>query len=313
MKDLLLNYLICPSCMPNEMELDAHVLEKTGDDIWSGSLECKMCHARYPIEDGIAVVLSGASGKVPDARNPYEGDKFISSYLWSHYADLWNDDEANTAYGQWAGLLGHGSGLALDAGCAVGRFAFEMSGLCEFVVGVDLSMPFIRLARRLMIERRLDVVLPEEGVITRSKTIHLPEAWNSDKVEFIVADIQSLPFHSRTFSMLSSLNLVDKVPFPLIHLKEVNRVAKETQAQFLFSDPFSWSAEVSEQKEWLGGTAEGPFRGQGLKNVESLLTGKVERFSPVWSITEAGNIWWKIRNHANHFELIRSCYVKAKR
>jgi len=32
-----------------------------------------------------------------------------------------------------------------------------------------------------------------------------------------------------------------------------------------------------------------------------------------WQIDGTGSVWWKIRNHKNHFEMIRSWYVKATR
>jgi hypothetical protein len=45
--------------------------------------------------------------------------------------------------------------------------------------------------------------------------------------------------------VLFSLNMVDKLPKPLVHLAEINRLAQISGAQFLFSDPFSWSKEVA--------------------------------------------------------------------
>jgi SAM-dependent methyltransferase len=141
----------------------------------------------------------------------------------------------------------------------------------------------------------------------------LPETWNSEGVEFIVGDILRLPFPSRLFNTVASLNLLDKVPFPLKHLKEMNRVAKEHGAQFLFSDPFSWTSDIAKEKDWLGGTLKGPYAGRGINNVLSLLRGKDGEISPRWNVEKEGDIWWKIRNHRNHFELIRSCFIKAIR
>ena len=132
-------------------------------------------------------------------------------------------------------------------------------------------------------------------------------------MEFLVADAQKLPFKSGSFSSLASLNLVDKLPNPLYHLREMNRVAVANEAQFLFSDPFSWSEEVTEPGHWLGGTQEGPYSGNGLENVSEILRGRKNGLQPRWSIEKLGHIWWKIRTHQNHFELIRSCYVKAAR
>jgi SAM-dependent methyltransferase len=132
-------------------------------------------------------------------------------------------------------------------------------------------------------------------------------------VEFIVGDALALPFRSKVFSAVASLNLIDKVPLPLNHLKETNRVSKEKGAQFLFSDPFSWSSDVAEEENWLGGKDHGPHSGRGMDNILLLLTGKKGDLKPTWDITSKGHIWWRIRNHRNHFELIRSCSIKAKR
>jgi hypothetical protein len=109
------------------------------------------------------------------------------------------------------------------------------------------------------------------------------------------------------------LNLIDKVPRPILHLEEMNRVARKEGAQFLLSDPFSWSEEAASEAEWLGGKTSGPYAGKGIDNVMALLNGNLNRLPPGWDITSHGHVWWKIRTHANHFEQIRSCYVKAGR
>jgi SAM-dependent methyltransferase len=203
--------------------------------------------------------------------------------------------------------------VALDIGAAVGRFTFEMSRSSELVIGIDRSVAFIRTARELLVRRRKEVALRQEGLLTRPVTIDLPVAWDSRKVEFIVGDALALPFRSGTFAALASLNVLDKVPRPLRHLQEMNRVARPDKAQLLCSDPFSWSEEVARQEDWLGGTAEGPLAGYGLDNLAALLQEGREQLGPPWQVSERGHVWWKIRTHANHFELIRSCYLKAGR
>ena len=313
MKRLLLDILICPVCLPQENILTCHPMDKDDEDILSGSLQCGMCGTVFPIQEGIAFLLPGASSSNHELRSKYEESSFLSSYLWSHYGDLLGDVEANTSYAEWAELLGYNPGFSLDAGCAAGRFTFEMSNKSDFAVGIDISRSFVRKARELMINRKLQVRLREEGVIEREQTISLPHSWKGDKVEFIVGDVQSLPFRACCFPNLASLNVVDKVPFPLAHLKEMNRVARKCEAQFLFSDPFSWSSEVAREEDWLGGTSKGTYPGRGIDNVSSLLTGERCELMPAWKVDRKGHIWWKIRNHQNNFELIRSCYVKASR
>ena len=313
MKSLLINILVCPACLPRENRLSCRVIKKRGDDILSGFLQCGSCNARYAIEDGIAVLLPGPYSTDHNISSRYERLSLVSSYLWSHYADLFDDIDAGAAYRQWAELMEYNAGFSLDAGCAVGRFTFEMTEKSDFVIGIDYSHAFIRKARRLMIERQLKFSIPEEGSLTEDNTITLPEKWKMDRVEFIVADAQHPPFRADFFSSLASLNLIDKVPFPLMHLKEINRVAKKRKAQFLFSDPFSWSSDIAMKKDWLGGTSDGEYGGKGIDNISALLTGKKGGLLPPWKIGKEGHIWWKIRNHKNHFELIRSCFIKATR
>lgn len=312
MRSWLLDLLICPRCLPGEHPLTVADAERQDNDIVSGSLNCGHCGARFPIEDGVAL-LEPAGAVVPASPNKYETDELVASYLWSQYGDLLADEQASPAYQTWSGLMTPAHGIALDAGGAVGRFTFEMGLHCERAIGIDTSRAFIRTARRLMREGCLTVPLKEEGLLRREAVIRLPDAWRNDRTEFIVADALALPLRSETVALFASLNLVDKVPAPLQHLQEMNRVCRDRDAQFLLSDPFSWSSEVAPPEAWLGGTASGRFAGQGLENIAALLTDRQGELLPAWRVERHGSVWWKIRTHRNHYELIRSCYLKACR
>ncbi len=312
MKKALLDILVCPNCLPEELELTTDVQEERDNDILEGRLVCNHCEMVFPIKDGVAFLDPGAP--VREAKvNRYEMTPVVSSYLWSHYGDLMHDTESSDAYSRWAGLMDPLEGYCLDIGGAVGRFAFEMSLKSDFVIGIDNSTAFIQTARELMRFRRMEVSLALEGLLTRELTLELPEEWDMKKVEFIAGDALALPFKKGVFSSLASLNLVDKVPSPLKHLQEMNRVAQPQRAAFLFSDPFSWSEEAARQQEWLGGKPSGRFSGRGLDNMLSLLSGGGGFLRPPWTVKDQGHVWWKIRTHVNHFELIRSCFIKAER
>ncbi len=313
MKELLVDFLICPSCLPMEEKLRSTISEKDGEDILSGSLYCSQCNNNYPIQDGIAILLPVSYEVDPWVPSKYENSLLVSSYLWAHYADIFKDIDATVAYKEWAALLRDDPGISLDAGCSVGRFTFEMSKKSDFAVGIDNSRAFIKTARQLMINRQLSFSIPEEGLLREERLIKLPETWDSSKVEFVVGDAQRLSFRMNSFSSVSSLNLIDKIPSPLAHLREMNRVADESNTQFLISDPFSWSSDVAKEEAWLGGVTEGVNAGKGIDNIRSLLATGGEGFLPEWKIEKQDHIWWKIRNHKNHFELIRSCYIKAIR
>ncbi len=312
MKEELLDILICPSCLPGEHKLKTEVREKKSSDILKGRLFCKNCGRVYPILEGTAFLEPGHNSAVR-ANGKYGKPSTISSYLWSHYGDLLHDPEATNAYREWARLIKPNAGLCLDIGSAVGRFSLEMTRKASFVIGVDSSSSFIQIARKLMVAGQVKVTLAEEGLLTCEETIQLPKQWDTSKVEFIVADCQALPFRAGIFSAQASLNLIDKISKPMIHLKEVNRLAKQEEAQFLLSDPFSWSTDAANEKDWLGGKEKGPYSGRGMDNIMDLLRGQGEHIFPQWNIHELGHVWWKIRNHCNHYELIRSCFVKATR
>jgi uncharacterized protein YbaR (Trm112 family) len=307
-KKALLDMLICPSCLPKEHQVKATILESTQDDIAEGTLKCEDCGAAYLIQEGVAF-LDPNRAKVNPANNRYETIPLLSSYLWSHYGDLLEDELATDSYRQWADLMRPHTGVCLDTGSAVGRFSFEMARKCDFVIGIDNSISFIRSARDLMIHRGANVSLPQEGLLTEEKTLTLPEDWKTDNMEFVVGDALALPFRSGVFSSVSSLNVIDKVPKPIVHMTEINRSAQKNGAQFLFSDPFSWSTAAAPEGDWLGGTRGGSFPGKGKDNIIALFEGTKGNLSPRWKVESHGHVWWKIRTHSNHYELIRSCFV----
>ncbi|MBN1105668.1 MAG: methyltransferase domain-containing protein [Deltaproteobacteria bacterium] len=313
MKRRLLELLICPACLPEEKPLRGSIAGADGDDIVTGRLTCPGCGAEYPVEDGVGVLLPPASSRANATRRRYETEAVVSSYLWSHFGDLFGDPEAGRAYAAWSGLVPGGHGLGLDAGCAVGRFAFEVSPRCDFVVGLDTSATFVRLARKLMIEGSVTFPLIMEGRLTEPRTIVRAEGWRPENAEFIVGDALALPFPHDAFSMLASLNLIDKLPKPLRHLQEMNRVAKGKGAFFLFSDPFSWSEESAGVEDWLGGKGGGRFGGEGIRNVRRLLEGEEGITGPPWQIRDEGRVSWMIRNHRNHYEMIRSEFLVSTR
>lgn len=308
MKKVIAPLLICPYCIPNEVSLEL-ISDGKEEDIISGILKCNRCGNNYRIEDGVAI-LTPDPNLSPDRSNKYENPKTVSSYIWSHYGDFINDTEWLPAYTKWAELINQKGGLCLDIGCAVGRFVFDMAGKSDFSIGIDLSFAFIKTAREIMKGRGTRFELTEEGHITREVKFNLPESIRTDNTEFIVADALRLPFRSQTFSKISSLNILDKVPMPLRHLEEMNRVGKPSDCQLLISDPYSWSEETAPQEHWLGGKRDGKFSGYGHENVAKILESVL---NPLWKVVAEGVVNWKIRNHRNHAELIKSLYLKAER
>lgn len=314
MQRILLPHLICPACLPKELQLSLSAEREEAGDIITGTLACNKCKRRFPIRDGIAHLLPEAECGFAGGQWRYEESGMTDRYLWSHYGDLLAVPEFGDANEQWAdSLSSRGSAVSFDAGCAVGRLTFEMAARSTLAIGCDLSGSFIKTARRLARDRHLTFSLPLEGNLRETFLLTLPEAWRSDNVEFVVADALRVPFAADTFSQVASLNLLDRVSYPLAHLFEMNRVAGRQNASFLFADPFSWSATAAPEELWLGGTTHGLYTGRGLDNVRSLLEGRGKVLTPPWEISRSGAITWKMRTHCNHHELITSQFLNAIR
>lgn len=311
MKKQLLELLICPQCLPLEQGLQAEIRNEHSGDIIEGQLQCPECARSYPISEGIAHLDPYRSDNEQSSK--YETEEFVSTYLWSQYNELMNDNHATNAYSIWAEQLQPHQGIALDAGCATGRFAFEMTGRVDFSVGFDSSVAFIRTARQLMTDRQITASLKDEGLLRKEVTFILPNRWRSDNVEFIVANALALPFRAGAISSYSSLNLVDKVASPVQHLTEMNRVARPRWAQFILAAPFSWSTDCAPVQNWLGGHLEGEYAGKGIENIASQLVREEGSLAPRWRVTAPQSAWWKIRTHSNHYELIQSSYLVAHR
>jgi SAM-dependent methyltransferase len=313
MKQFLIPHLICPACLPGEIPLEATVKQLERDDIVTGELFCKKCRRRFPIKDGIAFLLPAPESYSTGGQLRYEERETLNRYLWSHYADLAGELEVRKSNAAWADCLAERSSSAFDAGCSVGRLTFEMAARGNWAVGCDLSHSFIRMARRLAQERRCSFSLPLEGNLRETFQCEFPADWRTDNVEFILADAMALPFAQGIFQQVASLNVLDRVHYPLAHLYEMNRVAQPSGASFLFAGPFSWSTTAAPEERWLGGTNTGKYAGRGIDNVRLLLTGKDKILSPAWQIKSDGSITWMMRSHANHRELIRSEFVVAER
>lgn len=313
MKRSIAPLLVCPACLPRELPLELTAAAEADGDVTTGHLSCRGCRRRFPIRDGIAVLLPDPDAGPSGGQWKYEEQGTLATYLWSHFADLAGDPEAGDAYTAWASALAGSTETSLDAGCAVGRLTFEMGQRSGLAVGFDLSLTFIRAARQLARERQLTFSLPREGNLREEFRLALPDPWRTDGVEFVMADALAIPFARETFARTASLNLVDRVSYPLAHLYEMNRVARQRNASFLLSDPFSWSTANTPEEKWLGGTESGPYPGRGMDNVRALLEGRDTIIAPPWSVIREGSVWWKIRSHRNHFELIRSEFLVAER
>ena len=313
MKKWLHQELICPECIESQVSLELEIFEEKEGDVLEGRLLCPSCQSRYPINEGIAVVVPEKTRPVVEEHTGYNSESMLSAYLWSHFSEFFNGPDATDAYRIWASHFTPTDGWALDIGCSVGRLSLELSKSHTRAIGVDTSLGFIRAARRLTAEKKVAFDLIVEGRITAPKSSELDSEYGFDRVEFIVADAMALPFKSGLFATAASINILEKVPDPGQHFRETNRILQPRPANFLFSDPFSWDEGVSHPDLWLGGRNSGPFKGRGMDQVTRLMNEDPRFFDLLFDVKAKGEVLWKIRKTRNLWEYITSQFIIGTR
>ena len=314
MKHWMSEKLVCPACSGQDAPLTLNIEEEKGGDVLEGCLGCRACGAEYPVRQGVAVLLADGSDarKALDDDRGYNSPVMLSSYLWSHFCDLFGDPDASDAYRVWASGVEKTDGDALDVGCAVGRLTFDMAATHKRAVGIDTSVAFVRKAREIMKKKRMEFDMIVEGHVTEPRACDFGDR-DFDGVDFVVADALALPFRSGDFSTVSAINVLEKVPDPLKHLEEVDRVLRKSKSAFVFSDPFSWDEDFSPREKWLGGNGSRVYSARGIDTMRRLFSGELGVFDPPLNIVDQADVKWKIRKTEHLFEHIVSQYLLGRR
>ncbi|MBK9030197.1 MAG: methyltransferase domain-containing protein [Myxococcales bacterium] len=304
--------LVCPSCRAYgrpapRLELGTIVQVDTGpagDDLIEGVLVCPACMREHPILDGIVVAVANIGswtehqldavmrrhdlspfmesmlGDAAGRGGSFDRERHdLSTYGTSHWGDL---DRAQPLgrEGSLAALLETAAGLLptpptglwLDTGCAVARGTLELAAAgAELVVGVDLNMSMLRRAEQA--RRTGHITWPRRRVgqvfdTATAATDELPR----ERVAFVCADVGTLPFADATFAGALSLNVLDCVPSPVVHLIELGRVLVDAGAALL-STPYDWTTTAAAMEHWIGGHSQrGDHQGSSEAELRRLLS-----------------------------------------
>lgn len=283
--------LVCPTCVKDKVTADRIRLSLYDEfrpepdmehdgDVKNGRLVCRACKRLYPILNGVAIFTSSSGS------TRYTDSAFAQGYIQTHFRDViaanaearqylefhdvtgfYSLEPTNNYYGDLFDLVEKrisAQALALDFGCSVGRLAQELARKAEFVIGVDLSVTHIELARDLLLTRKAKVNLGQlrvsgSGLPGQEVWIDLEPVIRSN-VEFIVADDKTLPFEDGAFDIICSASVIDRVPDAKVFLENLDRVAHDGTT-LLLTTPFDQEEKSTPKEKWLGfgafGTREG--------------------------------------------------------
>ena len=145
--------------------------------------------------------------------------------------------------------LYHGSSV-LDGGCGLGRLSYDAAVLGHSVVGVDLSLPFIRFCKELSeSDSPLEVQIPKVGRCFRKAFLTVPDQYRGSQCQFKVEDVLQLPFSDRSFSYILSSNVLDRVKNPYQMVQEIHRVLR-SKGRAIVTSPLDWELAFTPKVEW---------------------------------------------------------------
>jgi SAM-dependent methyltransferase len=196
-------------------------------------------------------------------ENPYETRRYLDEYLLFHYGQPRRVCPFGFVRPEF--LRFHqrlrrecllpvpntGPASALDIGCGVGRFTFELRRVTNRALGLDSSRPFIDAARRMARNRTVTVRVAESGGQFLTRRLILPRGLPSGAVKFETGDALDLgALPEGGFQVVAAINLLCRLRSPRRFLQQVPRLVAPG-GQFLIASPYSWLEEYTPSREWL--------------------------------------------------------------
>jgi len=244
----------------------------------------------------------------------YQREKVLLEYLAFHYPDPAADPmEALLAdrtppvasrfpFGVRELWEPRADGLALDVGAAVGRVTFDLADDHAYAFGLDLSGMLMRGAQQVQREgaARYSTIL--EGDLRVEHDIPVPAPSNAS---FLVGDALHLPFPDLSFATVVALNLIDRVPDPMLALDELARVTAPG-GRLIIGSPFTWLPAFTERDRWLGGVVR---NGKPVRGIETVRA----RFGHGFRILDERRLPFFIPHHARTGQLGVACLLTIRR
>ncbi|CAM3140868.1 putative 4-mercaptohistidine N1-methyltransferase [Legionella anisa] len=256
-----------------------HNIIKGGSWISTGNLATKK--SRYAFRRhffqhaGFRYVESNSPLIPLEKINGYETDPIIAQSLEFHYGSEYFGvpNFPVTCIQRCKNFFNRTANLrALNLGCSVGRFGFELAKYFHHVDVIDFSTRFIQQGVHLKEKGMIRYALPSEGELVEYKEFKLVDSgYDSliDKIHFIQGDACNLKPIFKDYNFILCSNLIDKLYDPTIFLKSISNRLKP-EGILALTSTYTWSQEYTDKTKWLGGIkvhGESQYSLDGLKSI----------------------------------------------
>lgn len=333
--------LVCPECrrpgpegmITSPLEI-RDAINEAEENIVRGILACQGCGMEYPIISGVPCILRDVGGWLeqeisaspfkldlpgkfshtkpnPTHRTPEAERALVSAFSEFHYGEFsGRGDSLSKENGEYwrsvTNLAEKNQDSALDLGCSVGRFAFELACTNKIAVGLDIRLSGLINAERYRTEGR---VAYERRVAGRKFETVETDFRPAENVLFIAGNALDPPFHPGAFGQVVGLNILDNVPAPLTLLGQMDALLRPGSA-LLLGSPYEWREGITHPSEWLLKEGE-----DSAAMLSEILRGNAHpqtgfRYAIENEIFE---IAWTMRNHDRYYSRFISHVIKARK
>ncbi|MFI5075954.1 MAG: methyltransferase domain-containing protein [Vicinamibacteria bacterium] len=138
---------------------------------------------------------------------------------------------------------------ALDVGCGPGRLLFDLAPrFAGGVIGLDLRVGMLRIARRLLDAGRISLPWRLHGRAFVPITVRAPRPV-APVVRLVQGSVYRAPVAPAGHALVSALSLLDILPDPLAGLAALDALVAP-HGLLLVASPYQWDPDVTPPERW---------------------------------------------------------------